>query len=255
VRKVFATYGYYYDIIYGDKDYNGECDFVERIFQTYSPKPIKTILDAGCGTGGHSLVLASRGYRITGIDASPVMIKRARQKARVHDTDLTFHRLDIRNFDLKTKYDACISMFAVIDYLTKTEDILKAFRNMRRHLKPDSLFVFDFWNGLAVLTVLPSVRVKVMEADGTRVIRTVHPELDVLRHTCRSHYDVMVTRGNTIVDEFKETHEVRYFFPQEMAHYLDDAGFELLKLSPFLDLDGEVNENEWNITAIARARR
>ncbi len=255
MKKVFATYGYYYDIIYGDKDYREECEFVERIFRTYSSKPIKTILDAGCGTGGHSLVLADRGYRVTGIDASPVMIKRARQKARAHETDLTFHCLDIRNFDLKAKYDACISMFAVIDYLTKTGDILKAFRNIKRHLKPNSLFAFDFWNGLAVLRVLPSVRIKVMEADGTRVIRTVHPEMDALHHICRSHYDVMVTRGDNIVDEFKETHEVRYFFPQEMAHYLDDAGFELLKLCPFLDLEGEVDENEWNVTAVARARR
>jgi len=45
---------------------------------------------------------------------------------------------------------------------------------------------------------------------------------------------------------------VRYFFPQEIAHYLDDAGFELLKFCPFLRLGGTVDENEWNVTAIAR---
>jgi hypothetical protein len=45
---------------------------------------------------------------------------------------------------------------------------------------------------------------------------------------------------------------VRYFFPQEIAHYLNDAGFELLKFCPFLNLNGTVDENEWNVTAIAR---
>jgi len=255
VQKVFGTYGEYYDIFYSDKDYEQECVFVEKVFEAYSPKPVKNILDIGCGTGGHSILLACRGYRVTGIDASSVMIKRARKKAREFGTDLKFHHRDIRNFDLKTKYDASISMFAVIDYLTETDDILTAMKNIRRHLKPDSLFVFDFWNGLAVLRVLPSVRVKVVESDGRRIIRTVHPEMDALNHICKSHYHVLVTQNDTILDEFKETHEVRYFFPQELAHYLDDAGFELLKFCPFLRLDGKVDENEWNITAIARARR
>jgi SAM-dependent methyltransferase len=255
VQKVFGTYGEYYDVFYSDKNYEQECDFVEKIFETYSPKLVKNILDVGCGTGGHSILLARRGYRVTGIDASPVMIRKAKTKARGIKTDLKLHRLDIRNFDLKTKYDACISMFAVIGYLTKTDDTLKALKNIRQHLKPDSLFVFDFWNGLAVLKILPSVRVKVMESDGKRVIRTVHPEMDALNHICKSHYHVLVTRNDIIIDEFKETHEVRYFFPQEMAHYLNDAGFELLKFCPFLSLDGKVDENEWNITAIARTRR
>lgn len=255
MQKVFGTYGEYYDVFYSDKNYEQECDFVEKILETYSPKRIRNILDVGCGTGGHSILLARRGYRVTGIDASPVMIKKAKTKARGIKTKLKLHRLDIRNFDLKTKYDACISMFAVIDYLTKTDDILKALKNIRQHLKPDSLFVFDFWNGFAVLNILPSVRVKVMESDGKRVVRTVHPEMDALNHICKSHYHVLVTRNDTIIDEFKETHEVRYFFPQEMAHYLNDAGFELLKFCPFLSLDGKVDENEWNITAIARTRR
>lgn len=255
MQKVFGTYGEYYDIFYSDKNYEQECDFVEKICEAYSPKPVKSILDVGCGTGGHSILLARRGYKVTGIDASPVMINRAREKARDLDINLNFRRLDIRNFDLKTKYDACVSMFAVIDYLTGTYDVLKALKNIKRHLKPDSLFVFDFWNGLAVLHVLPSVRVKVVESDGKRVIRTVHPEMDALNHICKSHYHVLVTRKEKVLDEFKETHEVRYFFPQEMAHYLDDAGFELLKFCPFLRLDGKVDENEWNITAIARARR
>ena len=92
-------------------------------------------------------------------------------------------------------------------------DILKALENVSHHLKPGSIFTFDFWNGLAVLRILPSVRVKVVEKDGKRVIRTVHPEMDALHHICKSHYHVLVTEGENILDEFKETHTVRYFFP------------------------------------------
>lgn len=255
MQKVFGTYGEYYDVFYSDKDYEQECDFIQEIFKEYSTDPVKSVLDAGCGTGGHSVPLALRGYKVTGIDASPVMVSKARAKAKTAAAVAAFHPRDIRDFDLKKRFDACISMFAVLNYLTGNNDIRSALECIRRHLKPGAIFTFDFWNGLAVLRILPSVRVKVVEREGRRVIRTVHPEMDALHHICKSHYHVIVTQGGTILDEFKETHSVRYFFPQEIAHYLDDAGFELLKFCPFLRLNGAVDENEWNVTAIARARR
>ncbi len=254
MQKVFDTYGEYYDIFYSDKDYEKECDFIEKIFKSCSAKPVKSILDAGCGTGGHSILLARRGYKVSGIDASRVMINRARGKSKGHNTGLTFQVSDIRKFDLQKRFDACISMFAVLDYVTETDDILKALGNIRRHLRPSSIFTFDFWNGLAVLRILPSDRVKIIEKGRKRVIRTVHPEMDALHHICKSHYHVLETQGGKILNEFKETHVVRYFFPQEIAHYLDDAGFELVKFCPFLSLNGRVDENEWNVMAIARAR-
>ena len=57
-----------------------------------------------------------------------------------------------------------------------------------------------------------------------------------------------------LIDEVEETHVSRFFFPQEVCHYLADAGFEVLKICPFLDLDGKVDENVWNITVVAQAK-
>jgi SAM-dependent methyltransferase len=37
-------------------------------------------LDAACGTGRHAGYLAGRGHRVTGVDSSPEMLKRARQQ-------------------------------------------------------------------------------------------------------------------------------------------------------------------------------
>ncbi len=41
-----------------------------------------------------------------------------------------------------------------------------------------------------------------------------------------------------MLEEVRETHEVRYFFPQEIVHYLEEAAFEVLQMSPFPDLRG-----------------
>jgi len=253
MTDVFGKYGEYYDILYQDKDYEKECDFLEEIFVKYGGN-IKSILDAGCGTGEHAIPLAKRGYEVVGFDASEDMVKRAKEKAKNSNTNINFQIMDLRDFQFNRKFDAQICMFAVMDYITKTEDILKTLRNVRKHLKEKSLFVFDFWNGLAVLRILPSVRVKTVEYKGIKIIRTVEPELDAFNHISKSHYKLISIKNNKVIDEIEETHVIRFYFPQEIKHYLEDTGFELLKICPFMDLNGKVDENVWNIVAIAKAK-
>ncbi|MDP2766719.1 MAG: hypothetical protein Q8O41_04615 [Candidatus Methanoperedens sp.] len=67
------------------------------------------------------------------------------------------------------------------------------------------------------------------------------------------NYRLIIIEDNIVVDDVKETHEVRFYFPQEIAHYLEDKGFEVLKICPFLDMNGKVDENIWNIAVIAKA--
>lgn len=250
--KVFGKYAQYYDILYADKDYEKECDFIEEAFRRYSSfKPLK-ILDAGCGTGGHLIPLTKRGYHIVGIDASESMIAIAKRKVRRLGLNSELHVMDIRNINLDKVFDACICMFAVISYLTTNSDITKAFTGIHRHLKPGGILVFDLWYGPAVLILKPSVRVKVVEKDGLKVLRTVTPELDTLNCLCKSNYYLTILKGENLIDEVTEVHTLRFLFPQELKHYLEEGGFELLKLCEFLKLDHLASENTWNAAAIAK---
>jgi len=252
--EVFDRYAHYYDLIYSDKDYEKECDFLEQVFRKYTSRPVRTVFEGGCGTGGHALCLARRGYEVLGVDASEVMISKAIEKGMKGGLEVSFQVGDLRALRLGRRFDAAISMFAVMDYFVSNHDLATVLRNIRNVLERSALFVFDAWNGLAVMRLLPEARVKVVEGGGKRLIRTVVPELDPLHHVCRSNYHVLVTQGRALVDDFEETHVVRYFFPQEIAHYLDDAGFELLEFCPFMRLGEKLDEKEWNFAAIARAR-
>jgi SAM-dependent methyltransferase len=246
----FERYASYYDLLYSDKDYEAECDLVQHLHQKNSRGKVVTLLDAACGTGGHAVPLSRRGYKITAFDVSPVMLQQARAKT----SEVTFHQMDLRTFDIGKEFDACVCMFAAMNYLTRNNDILTALLNVRKHLKRDGLFIFDFWNGLAVLRILPETRVKTVTGDGIKVTRFVQPELDAFNHVCKSHYHLIVTKGETVLEEVQETHEVRYFFPQEIVHYLEEAAFEVLQMSPFPDLRGPVNESAWNAITVARAK-
>ena len=50
-------------------------------FTAIADRVISPVLDAGCGTGEHALLLASRGHRVVGIDFVEEAIRRARDKA------------------------------------------------------------------------------------------------------------------------------------------------------------------------------
>jgi len=253
MEKVFNKYAKYYDIIYLNKDYRAECDFIEKIFSDYANFSICKILDVGCGTCGHLIELTQRGYAVTGIDASEQMINIAKNKIEKLHLNARVHVMDVRELSINQKFDAAICMFAVMNYLTKNEDLIKAFNNLRKYLKPKALLIFDFWYGPAVLTIKPSVRVKTMEKDGLKILRTVVPELDLLKHLLTSNYHLIVYKENKMIDEIKEKHILRYIFPQELKHYLEESKFRLLKICEFPELNNIPSEKTWNVAAIAKA--
>jgi SAM-dependent methyltransferase len=76
-----SAYSSAYDALYRDKDYQSECDLIERVFREYGTRPVHTILDLGCGTGNHAIPLAQRGYEVVGVDRSADMLEIAREKA------------------------------------------------------------------------------------------------------------------------------------------------------------------------------
>ncbi len=52
------------------------------------------VLDIGCGTGSLSILLVRLGHDVTGIDISPAMISRAREKTAAQGYPIQFHVMD-----------------------------------------------------------------------------------------------------------------------------------------------------------------
>lgn len=250
--NIFESYANYYDIIYQDKDYKAECDFLESIFSKYFSKSVRSILDLGCGTGGHVLTLAERGYEVAGVDSSRKMLEIGRRKAKKGKLNIKFIEGDIRNIELDQKFDAVISMFAVISYQITNEDLISTFKTAWKHLKKNGLFIFDVWFGPAVLIQKPSDRFKIIEKGNEKIIRFATPVLDILNHTVDVKYKIIRLSKDKVVDEVDEVHRVRFLFPQEIKLICDMIGFEILELCPFMELGKNPTEKDWNVTGIVR---
>jgi len=250
---VFKSYSNYYDLFYQNKNYCAEANFIDSLIKKYAKQNQKTILDLGCGTGGHAFLLAKKGYRVTGIDISEKMLYIAKGKAKKSKIRVDFIKADVRNFDLNKKYDSVISMFAVMGYQTTNEDFKKALLNTYKHLKLGGLFVFDVWFGPTVLTERPEVRIQEFQQKGARIIRMATPELDPINQIVSVKYNILKINGKKVIVETEEVHKMRFFFIQELKLFLEKTGFKIIKICPFMNANREPQEGDWNISVVAKA--
>lgn len=244
-------YANIYDYLYQDQDFEKECDFLEEIFNK-SGKKVKTILDLGCGTGGHALILAKRGYKVTGIDQSEDMLKAAKRKADRAGLKIDFHKSLVQDLKLNETFDAVISMSAVMSYMTDNKVVALACGIAKQHLNSGGCFVFDVWNGLAVTTDPPAQRVKEIHKEGERIIRFTKPDIDMIAHTVDVNFEVLILKKDKLISETEETHKVRYFYPQEIRYFLEVAGFSDIKFCPVKKLDSPITTKERDMSVIAQ---
>lgn len=171
-----------------------------------------------------------------------------RRHVRTHPT---FHVADMREFCTDRRFDAVLMMFAVLDYQLEDQDILSALESARRHLRQGGLLIFDCWYGPAVDHQRPEPRSKVVATNRGRVVRSSSTVMDREQNRCTVsfHVDEETDRATRATDE---SHCIRYFYRPELESFLDDAGFEFLRLNALPDFDRPADETSWNALAVAR---
>jgi SAM-dependent methyltransferase len=222
MSRVFDAYARYYDLLYRDKDYAAEAQYVASHICAHAPQAGR-ILELGCGTGAHAEHLARMGYTVHGVDLSPTMLARAaaRKSALPPETAgrLSFGPGDVRTVRTGETYDAVISLFHVMSYQTADADLSAMFETTALHLRPAGLFLFDFWHGPAVLAQQPEVRTKHLEDDQIKVTRTATPVLHADQKVVDVNYHVRIeVKATGKIEEVRETHRMRYLFVPEVAH-------------------------------------
>ena len=261
----FSAYAAAYDALYRDKDYAAEVDVhLGTLALVGLPAP-RTLLDVGCGTGGHALVHAARGVAVVGLDCAPAMLEIARAKASDLKSDPTsslptpgfvppeFLLGDATKFDLSRTFEAVAAYFAVVSYLTAPEDFIGFLQSARKSLTLGGSLYFDCWHGAAVLHTPPSIRIRDFSVGGRRFIRMATPSLDRAKATTIVHYDVLTINNGRLVAELSEDHIIRGFFLNEMESLLRLTGFKPLALFPEGCPGKTPTEHDWIVAALAVA--
>jgi SAM-dependent methyltransferase len=252
---IFNNYARYYDLLYQDKDYTGETEFIHQLIQTHTTDT-KTILELGCGTGNHAILLAKAGYHVHGIDLSAEMLKYASERCDRLSPELAarlqFSQGDIRQVRLDRKFDVVLSLFHVISYQTTNEDLLAAFETAKIHLKPGGIFLFDVWYGPAVLSDPPTVRIKRLEDRSIQVTRIAEPTIYPNENLVDVNYQIFIKDlDSTAIDELKETHTMRYLFKPELELILSKLQMQIVEHREWLT-DRQPGLNTWGVYFIIK---
>jgi SAM-dependent methyltransferase len=254
VTEVFGrSYAAAYDLLYGEKDYEHECDLIEKAARHFDRLKLRRILDLGCGTGGHAIPLARRGYEVVGVDRSAEMLAEARRKAAVAGVQARFLQGDLRSVRLGERFDLVAMMFAVLGYQISDDDVHRALATCRAHLERRGLLVFDVWHGPAVISQRPGQRTRRVPTASGELERTSFGILDEARDVCTVRIDVVERSAGEVMSETSEEHAMRYFFPEQLATSLADAGFEEARFSSFMELEREPTDADWNMFGVAAA--
>ena len=225
---IYSKYGEYYDLIYSMKNYDGECESLIGYFKKFSKDKIKSVLDVGCGTGGHSIRFAERGYNVVGIDLSDVMINQAKRKVKGRRLPIEFFVQDLRNFSLKKKFDAVLCLFGTFGYCTKDNEVAVALKKIRDHLKPQGLFIFDFWPVHAYISRRHWQSVREVKKGKIYIIRITDCTFELETNVVKLKIKCNVIRNKRLIESFQEEHRLRTFTLPEIVHILKENGFKPL---------------------------
>jgi SAM-dependent methyltransferase len=253
--SVFDKYAAYYDVLYGDKDYQNESDFIHGLINQFKPDT-RELIEFGSGSGIHAELLAKHFDHVYGVDLSLQMVEMAekRQERSKYADRLNFSQGNIEEVRLDLKVDCLISLFHVYSYLTSNHSLKRGMQNAANHLKEGGLFIFDFWYAPAVLSMLPEYREKEMENENYRVFRKSIPEHLINDNIVNVNFQVEIhDKKSGQVEHLEECHPMRYFTLPELEYILNDTGFRILKTGEW-PTQTPPNKDSWGVYIVAEKR-
>jgi 2-polyprenyl-3-methyl-5-hydroxy-6-metoxy-1,4-benzoquinol methylase len=215
----------------------------------------RVILDAGCGTGYKSLVLAEAnpGAKIVGIDLSEQSLQLARQRLQHHGFDnVEFHQLkieDIGRLSMKFDYINCDEVLYILP------DPAAGLRAMKAALKPDGLIRANlhnanqracYYRAQELFKMMGLMDSAPGEFEEEAVIETMSALKDGTRlksETWLGHY-----REELGPEKIKEFLAMNFLFVGDTGYTIDDL-FSLLEQAE-LEFVSMVNWRQWDVTEL-----
>lgn len=205
----------YYHILYKDRNDSDAQLFMQNITAFLKLASGAHIADLPCGKGRHSIFLNSLGYKVTGGDLSENSILHAKQ---FENETLNFEVWDMRD-PIDHTYDAIFNLFTSFGYFKNDKEDIRVLSSIKRGLKEDGVFVFDFLNAVKVEENLVKEETKIVD-DITFTIKREIKDGFILKH-------ISFVADN---ESHSYTERVKYLDLPKMTSFLNKVGFRLVEI-------------------------
>lgn len=219
----YEKFAYAYDRMMKNVNYTRWCDYIESIFGLYGHKP-KKILDVACGTGALTVLLASKGYQMTGLDKAMGMLDVAKQKAARQNLQITFQHGNMLNFQIDQMFDAILCTYDSINYAENEDELKTVFDTVSKHLVPDGLFIFDITTERNIVEHFHNRTFSANHQDYSYIWKN-----NYMFHTkmCRTFLTFFIREGE-LFRRYEEVHMQRIFEVSTVSNALKTAGYNML---------------------------
>lgn len=202
-----------------------ETRFLIKLFKKYGK--VKKVLDVGCGIGAHTKILNNNGYDCIGVDANPAMIKHAKKKY----PELKFDTQYMQTLKVKGAFDAIVCIGNIIAFNRSNEEVLKTFKGFNKHLKKKGILLVSTTNPITYIQNR-NFKSRFIDTGKDRRkmgIKAAYTEtVNERKQTCTSTRVFYRLKDNKKVGSYSK--ESRWYFPQEISFFLDQAGFKVLEI-------------------------
>ena len=237
-----------------------ECDFIEACLKAYGPAQAARVLDIGCGAGRHLTLLATRGYRPTGLDLSPEMVAYVKAEAQQTRLPITAEVDDLRHLTVKGEFDAAFCFMDTFRFLLTNEAIRSHLRTVAGLLAPGGLYLTDFW----VPRQFDQIGNEVHQWEQTegettvRVFYLQHPDsVDPVAQTFDDELVFEVMEGGQTREIRGGPTRTRLILPQEFQALIEGSGmFDLVGTYGEFDLTKPFTRDSlsWRMISVLKKR-
>lgn len=216
---------------------------VDVVVEVLGLEPGDRVLDLACGLGRHSLELARRGMRVTGLDLSAPSLERGRAAAADAQVDVEFVHGDMRELPWSSEFDAVLNLFSSFGYFATEAEDQRVLEAVAAALRPggslllETLHVFGMARGF-------QPRSWSELADGQLLVED--RELDLLRGRNNTTWTVVGADGPR--RELRSS--FRLYTPAELVRMLESAGLIVEQVWGGFD-GGELTLDSYRLALLA----
>lgn len=133
----------YWDLAFSDETLP-EADFLQAVATRFSPRPVRSVLELGCGGGRQTLEMSKRGYSVTAIDLNPSCVTWTQHRLERHRLSANVQCGDMAEFQLSKPFDLAHCLVNTFRHLTSEQSARRHLQCVAAALKPGGLYVLGF---------------------------------------------------------------------------------------------------------------
>jgi SAM-dependent methyltransferase len=231
---------HYFDLVFRDET-AGEVEFFEQAFARFCDRPVRRLLEPGCGSGRLVVGMAQRGYDVTGLDLSQSMLDYLAKRLQRKQMSAELVLGDMTSMKFKRKFDAAFCTFNTFRHLTAEADAVQHLRSVAANLKPGGLYILGFH--LIPLDADPECTERWRATDrGTQVSCTLRViDFDRKKRQEMLRISIKATKPNGEVQRIRSEFPLRIYTPTQAKRLLKKVDDEL-EIVGIYDFDYDIDE-------------